>query len=175
MSDRDPAVQALLDKKAIEETLVLFLRGCDRADMALVERAYWPDGWEDHGGTFDGPAADWVEAIRGRLSGAGLMNHLMTNLMVELTGPASAIAESYVLTASRVEKDGQRFDSRTLARCVDRMEKRGDEWRILRRALRWEWNEEREIAETWARGSITDDPSRLLRGARKPDDILYQL
>jgi hypothetical protein len=35
MAERDPEVQALLDKKAIEETLLLFLRGCDRADVAL--------------------------------------------------------------------------------------------------------------------------------------------
>jgi hypothetical protein len=50
MADRDPEVQALLDKKAIEETLLLFLRGCARADPELVERACWPNGWEDHGG-----------------------------------------------------------------------------------------------------------------------------
>ena len=65
---RDPELQALLDKKAIEEVLLGFLRGCDRADPDLVERAYWPDGWEDHGGTFDGPASEWVAAVKARLA-----------------------------------------------------------------------------------------------------------
>ena len=37
----------------------------------------------------------------------------------------------------------------------------------------WEWNEEHEISETWARGAITEDASQLRRGAKKPDDILY--
>jgi hypothetical protein len=53
------------------------------------------------------------------------------------------------------------------------MEKRGDEWRIFRRTMCWEWNEERELSETWARGAITRDASELRRGAKRPDDIIY--
>lgn len=173
MAERDPEIQALLDKKAIEETLLLFLRGCDRADPDLIERAYWPDGWEDHGGTFDGPALEWISLVKARLAKGGLMNHLATNMIIELKGPTRATAEFYVLTATRQSVDGEMFDSRTLARCVDQMEKRGGEWRILRRSLCWEWNEEHPITETWARGGITNDPSILRRGARRPDDIIY--
>lgn len=173
MAGRDPELQALLDKKAIEETLVLFLRGCDRADADLVERAYWPDGWEDHGGTFDGTAKAWVDSIKSRLAQPMLMNHLMSNLIVEMAGPSRATSECYILTATRPTIDGKAFDVRTLARCVDQWEKRGEQWRILRRTMCWEWTEEREINETWARGAITQDPSILRRGARKPDDIIY--
>lgn len=170
---RDPEVQALLDKKAIEETLLLFLRGCDRADPELVARAYWPDGWEDHGGTFNGPASEWIAVVKARLENGGLMNHLAMNMLIELKSATAATAESYILTATRLTVDGELFDTRTLARCVDQMEKRGDDWRILRRTLCWEWNEEHEISETWARGTITRDPSILRRGAKRPDDIIY--
>ncbi|MFC5342618.1 nuclear transport factor 2 family protein [Brevundimonas staleyi] len=173
MADRDPEVQALLDKKAIEEVLLKFLRGCDRGDPDLVERAYWPDGWEDHGGTFDGPARDWVAAVKERLKTAGLMNHLASNMVIDLTSATTAIAECYILTATRLNGETGPFDVRTLARCVDQMEKRGAEWRIKRRTMCWEWNEERELSETWARGGITTDPSILRRGAKKPHDILY--
>jgi hypothetical protein len=173
MADRDPEVQALLDKKAIEEVLLKFLRGCDRGDPELVERAYWPDGWEDHGGTFDGPASEWVAVVKERLPKAGLMNHLAMNMVIDLTGATTAVAETYILTASRLTVKGQEFDTRTLARCVDHMEKRGAEWRIKRRNMCWEWNEEHELSETWARGAITRDPSLLRRGGKKPDDILY--
>ena len=173
MADRDPEMQALLDKKAIEEVLLKFLRGCDRNDPDLVERAYWPDGWEDHGGTFDGPASEWVAVVKERLPKAGLMNHMAMNMVIDLTGPTTAIAECYILTASRLTVKGNEFDTRTLARCVDHMEKRGDEWRIKRRTMCWEWNEEHELSETWARGAITKDSSLLRRGGKKPDDILY--
>ena len=170
---RDPELQALLDKKAIEEVLLGFLRGCDRADADLVERAYWPDGWEDHGGTFDGPASEWVASVKARLVHPILMNHLVHNLMIEMAGPSRATSECYILTATRPTVNGETFDVRTLARCVDQWEKRGDEWRILRRTMCWEWTEEREINETWARGAITSDPSILRRGQKKPDDIIY--
>ena len=173
MADRDLEVQALLDKKAIEEVLLKFLRGCDRADADLVERAYWPDGWEDHGGTFDGPASEWVAVVKARLLQGGLMNHLAMNLVIDLKSATTATAECYILTASRLTANGQAFDTRTLARCVDRMEKRGDEWRIFRRTMCWEWNEEHELSETWARGAITTDASVLRRGAKKPNDIIY--
>ena len=173
MADRDAEVQALLDKQAIEEVLLKFLRGCDRADLDLVERAYWPDGWEDHGGTFDGPASEWVAVIKERLPKAGLMNHMALNLIIDLKSATTATAECYILTASRLTVKGQEFDTRTLARCVDQMEKRGGEWRIFRRTLCWEWNEEHELSETWARGAFTRDASVLRRGAKKPDDIIY--
>ena len=39
MADRDPEVQALLDKKAIEETLLLFLRGCNQV-MSIRRHGY---------------------------------------------------------------------------------------------------------------------------------------
>lgn len=173
MADRDPEVQALLDKKAIEEVLLKFLRGCDRADLDLVECAYWPDGWEDHGGTFDGPASEWVAVIKERLPKAGLMNHMAMNLIIDLKSATTATAECYILTAARLTVKGQEFDTRTLARCVDQMEKRGDEWRIFRRTMCWEWNEENELSETWARGAITRDASVLRRGTKKPYDIIY--
>lgn len=173
MGDRDPGLQALLDKKAIEEVLLKFLRGCDRAEPDLVEQAYWPDGWEDHGGTFNGPASEWIAVVKERLTRAGMMNHLAMNLVIDLKSASTATAECYILTASRLQVKGESFDTRTLARCVDQMEKRGDEWRIRRRTMCWEWNEEHEITETWARGSITSDPSKLRRGAKWPHDIIY--
>ncbi|MDP3867547.1 nuclear transport factor 2 family protein [Phenylobacterium sp.] len=174
MSDRDPEVQALLDKKAIEEVLVLALRGCDRADIDLVAASYHDDAFEDHGGTFAGPASQWLESLRTRLPKAGLMNHVMTNLMIELSGD-TAVAESYITTYTRTNLDGgDGFDSATLARTVDRFEKRAGKWKIARRTLVWEWNRETPITETWARGGITSDPSILRRGGKKPNDALYQ-
>lgn len=169
---RDPELQALLDKKAIEEVLVLYLRGCDRADISLVEQAYHPDGWEDHGGTFNGPASEWVDLVRERLPKMGLINHLMTNLMIDLDGD-KATAEAYILTASRLRVKGEWFDTRTLARTVDQFEKRGGAWKIARRTMAWEWNEEHALTETWARGVIAPDPSVLTRGGKMPNDILY--
>lgn len=174
MADRDAEIQALLDKKAIEEVLVLALRGCDRADFDLVAASYHPDAYEDHGGTFSGPASEWLELLRARLPNAGLINHVMSNLMIELDGD-KALAESYITSYSRVQAGDDGFDNATLARTVDRFERRAGQWKIARRTLVWEWNRETPITETWGRGGITADPSSLLRGGKKPDDALYQV
>lgn len=172
MAERDAEVQALLDKKAIEEVLVLALRGCDRADFELVAASYHDDAYEDHGGTFAGPASEWLAALKERLPAAGLMNHVMTNLLVELDGDR-ALAEAYVTTYRRLTVEDAEFDAVTLSRTIDRFERRGGQWKIARRTLVWEWNRENAVAETWGRGTITNDPSILRRGAKKPDDALY--
>lgn len=172
MPGRDPEIQALLDKKAIEEVLILALRGCDRADIDLVAASYHDDAYEDHGGTFAGPARDWLASLRERLPQAGLMNHVMTNLMIELDGDR-ALAEAYVTTYRRLTLDGDTFDAVTLSRTIDRFERRADAWKIARRTLVWEWNREAPVAETWSRGTITSDPNILRRGAKKPADALY--
>lgn len=73
-----------------------------------------------------------------------------------------------------VEDHGETFDTLTLARTVDRFEKRSGRWAISARRLCWEWNQELPMRETWGRGLITPDPGGLVRGAKRPDDILYR-
>jgi hypothetical protein len=170
---RDPEVQALLDKQAITEVLVRYCRGADRGDADLMAAAYHPDATEDHGGTFSGAADDYMKMIREVLPKAGVMTHVITNISIDLTGPDRALSECYFLTFSRRTTKGETFDSLTLARAVDRFEKRNGEWKIAERRLAWEWNHEMPFAETWGRGLIAPDPSKLVRGGKKPDDILY--
>lgn len=59
------------------------------------------------------------------------------------------------------------FDTRNLARGVDRIERRGSGWGILRSTMCREWNKEHDISKPGARGTITNDPSRLRRGAKQ--------
>jgi hypothetical protein len=165
-------VEQLLDRQEIEDVLLRYARGADRADLALIADAYHPDAIEDHGGVFVGPAADYVAMLARILPSAPLMTHLCTNIMIELDGD-HALAECYFLTFSRREGETESYDSLTMARVVDRFERRDGAWRIAHRRLAWEWNHEMPIAETWGRGTIIPDLSSAVRGARKPHDILY--
>jgi hypothetical protein len=170
---RDPEVQALLDRQAIQDVLVRYCRGADRADIALIADAYHPDATEDHGGVYNGPAAAYVEQMAAILPRAGLMNHMTTNVLIELDGDVARV-ESYILTFARMKKAGEKFDTLTLARAVDRFEKRDGRWKIAARRLVWEWNHEMPFNETWGRGLIAPDPSVLARGKKAPDDLVYQ-
>lgn len=169
-------VEQLLDRQEIEDVLIGYARGADRADIDLIERAYHDDAIEDHGGVFVGPAAKYIALLRKILPEAPLMSHLCTNITIELSrelGAERAISECYFLTFSRRAGDDDPFDSLTMARCVDKFERRKGEWRIAHRRLAWEWNHEMPLAETWGRGSIIPDMAKAVRGGKKPDDILY--
>jgi ketosteroid isomerase-like protein len=169
---RDPDVQALLDKQAITEVLYSYCRAVDRADLDLLRACYHADATEDHGGTFKGSAADYIAGIAPILPRGGIMTHTTTNILITVDGD-TALAESHILAFARMKKDGEKFDTLTLARVVDRMERRDGVWRIAARRLAWEWNHEMPMAETWGRGLLAPDPTVLVRGAKIPNDIVY--
>ncbi|WP_394762827.1 nuclear transport factor 2 family protein [Phenylobacterium sp.] len=165
-------LRALLDKQAITEVILSYSRAVDRGDEALLRACYHADAVEDHGGTFLGPAVDYIAAILPALHGGRLMTHTVTNILIELQGASAAVSECYYLSFARYPAAEPPFETLTLARAIDRFERRDGAWRIARRQLRWEWNREQPIAETWARGAI-GDPLTLLRGGKAPDDVLY--
>jgi len=169
----DAEVRALLDKQAIAEVLMRYSRAVDRGDEALLRGCYHDDAVEDHGGSFLGPASDYIEAIKPALHSDRLMTHTVTNVLVELTGADTALSECYYLSFARYPAAEPPFETLTLARAIDRFERRDGTWRIANRKLRWEWNREQPIAETWARGGI-GDPAILLHGGKKPNDPLYE-
>ena len=168
------ALQRLLDRQAIEDVLVRYSRAVDRADIDLLRGCYHDDATEDHGGVFEGPAKDYVDQIAGLLPRARFLNHLVTNVLVEFNAPDVAQVEAHILTFARMKKDDEKFDTWTLARTVDRFEKRDDRWAIASRRLCFEWNQEVPMNESWGRGLMVPDPKALVRGAKRPDDILYQ-
>src|ERR1700761_4774058 len=154
---RDADIQALLDKQAIAERLNLYCRAVDRADIDLLKACYHPGATEDHGGTFSGSAADYIAMIAPMLP-RSKMTHTTANLLIDLDGD-TAHAESHILAFARLKKDGEKFDSLTLARAIDRLEKRDGVWRIAARRMAWEWNHDMPMAEGWGRGLIAADPT----------------
>ena len=169
---RDPVVQALLDKQEINEVLVRYLRAIDRADGDLLKSCYHPDAKEEHGGTFEGTAADYCEQTIPLLTKTGTMTHLLTNVLIELKGDI-AYSEAYCTTFLRVvKKNGESFDSFTCARLLDRFEKRNNTWKIAHRKMTFEWNRDVPSSETWVFGSFQEDG--IVRGQKNREDLSYQ-
>ncbi len=165
-------LRALLDKQAITEVILSYSRAVDRGDEALLRACYHDDAVEDHGGSFLGPASAYIDAVLPALHSDRLMTHTVTNIFIELDGLSLALSECYYLSFARYPDAEPPFETLTLARAIDRFERRDGTWRIARRDLRWEWNREQPIAETWARGGI-GDPAKLLHGGKSPNDPLY--
>ena len=81
------------------------------------------------------------------------MTHTTSNIAIDLEGER-ALVESHILAFARMKKDGEKFDCLTLARAIDRFERRDGAWRIAARRLVWEWNHDMAFNEGWARGLI---------------------
>lgn len=81
---RPKSVEELFDRQEIYDLLVNYARGADRGDITLIENAYHDDAIEDHGGTFMGPASEYVDLLRTVLPKAPRMSHIVTNINIEL-------------------------------------------------------------------------------------------
>jgi hypothetical protein len=181
MSDPDvsdpKALAALLDKQEITELLTRYLRSVDRGDVETLRSCYLPGATEDHGGLFEGPAADYVESITRDLTHPrSRTSHNMTNLLIDLDGD-TATAESYCITFARIKANGAYYHSFVGARMIDRLERRGDgdpkTWGIAHRQLIWDWNHDAPAAEHWMQGLLAPDLSVLRMSAKFPADPIY--
>ncbi|TQS41929.1 nuclear transport factor 2 family protein [Cryptosporangium phraense] len=170
----DPtALDTLLAKQDISDLLVRYLRAIDRGDVAALEACYLPGATEDHGGLFEGSAADYVASIARTITHPrGVSTHAVTNVLIDVDGDR-ARAESYVLAFARVRRpDKQIGDTLTSARMIDDLERVDGRWGIRHRALRWDWNHDMEPAETWVFGML-GEAAAMKHSAKYPEDVVY--
>jgi SnoaL-like domain len=164
----------LADREAIRDCLTIYCRGIDRRDADLVRLAYWPDGTDDHAMMPPMSAQEFVEMVEDGRNSKNLegTQHMLGNILIDVVG-TSAYVESYVQAYHRFRRDnGERYDLVAGARYIDRMEKRGDEWRIARRVVKIDWLREYDDSADLEAG-FQGVP--FVPGGRKPDDASYEL
>jgi hypothetical protein len=174
--ERDPELQALLDKQAIREVVLRYCRGVDRHDRDLVRDCYWPDAVDEHG-SFTGTRDEYLTWLFDRmLTRYSMTMHFVGNILVEVEG-ARATSEAYGVSWHRgladhaaPERGGD--DLMSAFRYVDQMERRdlggsGGVWRIARRTCTLEWARVNERAGWW------DAPPAHRRGVRDRTDPVY--
>jgi len=173
MTGRAPAtaaLDALLDKQAITEVLHRFCRGVDRRDWELVRGCYHPDATDDHA-LYSGPRDGFISWLTEFMAGCLATQHTVSNALIHLDGD-SAGCESYV-RAWHLLRPGQDGAPPTElvagARYVDRLHRRGGEWRISSRT----------VVIDWATHAPPAGPADLgphaVRGQAGPGDPSYQL
>ncbi|WP_286141844.1 nuclear transport factor 2 family protein [Mycobacterium sp. M26] len=92
--DSDSLTQ-LVDERAIERALILFARAMDDRDWATMERILAEDAEGDFGtGRVTGRPAI-IELIRGYLDHCGATQHLLGNIVIEVSGER-AVSRSYI-------------------------------------------------------------------------------
>lgn len=173
MPETNPKLEAMMSKFEIQEVMMRYARGVDRADEDLLKSCYHTDAIEEHGSTYQGPAHEYIEGAVGRIRKMGTMAHYICNIHIELQGE-SAWVEAYVLTFARFAKDGEDFDTLTGARVCDRFERRNGEWKIAHRKMTFDWNRDMPTNEGWCLGMFDPGDPGMNMGVKSRDDLSYQ-
>ena len=155
------------DRLAIQEVLAQHSRGVDRADEAILKSAYWPDAEVAYGG-FNGPAHEFCAMLPGAIKRYAATQHCITNICIDLRGDEARV-ETYVTAYHYLAAEEGDTEMTYLGRYLDRMQKRGDVWKILHRQVVMDWNQNAP-ASALLEGPPFDG---LARGARRPTDPLY--
>lgn len=164
-------LEELADREAIRECLYRYSRGVDRLDADMVRSAYWPDCVDNHMG-FTGNAEEfiaWSFPIMGTMDQT---MHMIGNVLMTIRGEVADV-ESYFYGIHRINlPDGAKSDVIGAGRYLDRLEKRGEEWRIKERMVVTDWFRQYPDSADWAQGmlGIMVDP-----GGRYPQDDSYKL
>jgi len=155
-------VRSLRDRQAILDCVYRYARGLDRHDAEIFASAYHEDAI-DHHGDFLGRRTEFVPWGLALLASEwDAHTHFITNTRIDIDADV-AHSECYALFVQR-RRDTGALDIGG-GRYIDRLERRGGEWRIAAREMVIEWVGEMEAASFGGAGGYTqgtwdrDDPS----------------
>ena len=125
------------DKYACAEVIQAWGFARDQGKWAELLKTFHPDG-EIAVSWFKGPFPDFVERCKRNMqAGGGRSKHLLWPSSVRVSG-ARALAETNVAIVVRQTIDGVPIDMTSLARFLDRLERRAGRWAIRERAAVYE-------------------------------------
>lgn len=156
------------DELAIRAVLTRYARGIDRCDEAVLRSVWWPEANADYGqGEIN--AGDWSESVVQALATMRRTQHFLGNMLIELDGER-ATAETYCRAYHEVDGANGPQEMEVGGRYLDRLEKRGEEWRIAHRRYVHDWNRNMASTAAWD-GPLYGALTRV--GARAPHDPSY--
>jgi SnoaL-like domain len=162
----DAKLQALLDKQSIHDNLMLYCRACDRFDIDLMRTTRWPDSTENHG-EFDGSGQEWCDYSGSWKHAVCNANHHVSNVLIELDGIRAKCESMFIVVVQYTAGNTMFLGGRYRDLC----EKRGDDWKILRRDVIWDWLDDKVLSNRW---DLHNAPEMSNWGGFCPDDPIYR-
>jgi len=143
-------LRALLERDKIRECVARLARGEDRRDAKLISASYWPDSTTDYGvfvGSFDKYLA-WVVPGSPAIP---VTQHVLGQSTIDVAGNVARV-ETHVTSYHRVNMGNEERDTVIGGRYLDRIEKRGAEWRIASRVMLYDWFQDFGKSVDWSKG-----------------------
>jgi hypothetical protein len=150
MDSTTAELQALLERDKIRDCVVRLARGEDRRDAALISGAYWPDSTTDYG-VFAGSFDEYLAWVVPGSDAIPCTQHVLGQSLIALDGETARV-ETQVLSYHRVNMGEEERDTMVGGRYLDRMEKRGGEWRIAERTMLYDWYQDFGRSIDWSQG-----------------------
>lgn len=162
MSIDETALQAVIDKEAIRDLVLLYSRAIDRQDIDLLADLYTDDATDTHGDSFDGPAADYCRFIAGAFPYMPYSGHHVCNHLIAVDGDTAG-GEVYALAYHLIPTpDGQEEDFMAV-RYIDDYRRCSDgRWRFARRVVTYDFKLRRPFTGGGLLGQRDLDPSYRL-------------
>lgn len=173
------ALEELIDRERIRDVLARYSRGIDRLDRNLTASVYWPGAVDEHA-IFSGTADEFLDwSIPNMGATVTSQQHFMSPPLIRITGNEAAV-ETYFTCPQYVRPpgvtDGPLLEMAVGGRYVDRMEKRGREWRIMHRTVVLDWQRiTPEYDHHWEGGPVGAIPMahRGLLNQRDASETLF--
>jgi hypothetical protein len=160
--------EEVADRLAIMDLLNRYARGIDRCDLAVLREVWWPDAVADYG-TGEVNALVWSEGVIPALGAMRRTQHFLGNMLIDIDG-AQATAETYCRAWHEVDSPDGPQEMDVGGRYLDRLERRGDDWRLLHRRYVLDWSRNGPSTAQWD-GPLYGTLKR--HGQRMPHDPLY--
>jgi len=140
------ALATLIAKEEIRELALLYSRGIDRQDLALVRDLYTSDGTDSHGESFKGTADELVQWLKQGLPHLRYSGHHVCNHLISVCGNEGE-GEVYTL-AYHLAPDGNGGVVEDLigVRYLDRYRKENARWRFSNRTVAFDFRTVRPVA-----------------------------
>ena len=150
MTDSSDEPSAIVARENIRDCLARLARGEDRRDAALISGCFWSDAAVEFGifaGTFDAYLA-WVTPGAPSIP---VTLHTLGQSLIELSGDTAAV-ETHVSAYHRIDFGEAEHDVFLGGRYLDRMERRGGQWRIAHRTMLYDWMKDLGVSVDWSQG-----------------------
>lgn len=141
------AIATLIAKDEIRELALLYCRGVDRQDFALLRDLYTADATDTHGDTFDGPANEYVDFLEKSLPYLQYSGHHVCNHLISVDGDTGE-GEVYALAYHMIpDRSGGYIEDLIGVRYLDHYRKETDgRWRFAKRLVTYDMRRQTPIS-----------------------------
>lgn len=150
MDAKSEELQAFLAREKIRDRIARVARGEDRRDREILGACFWPEASCDFG-IFAGSFDEYLAWVVPGSPAVVLTQHSLGQILIDMAGD-TARAETHVTAYHRVNMGTEERDTIIGGRYLDVLEKRGGDWRIMRRVMLYDWVQDAGVAVDWSQG-----------------------